>query len=61
MAGMMALYTVLPGDPSIEEGVRSQLNGTTRRYFVAAEEVGTASTRGVCLIYWLLLCIDRAC
>ncbi|GAB4814065.1 hypothetical protein N2152v2_001111 [Parachlorella kessleri] len=45
-AGMMALYHVLPNNATnaIEDGVKAELNGTTRNYYIAAEE---ASMRGL--------------
>ncbi len=48
MAGMMALYTVLPSNASqaVEQAIRAELNGTTRRYYVSAEEVGRLPSGG---------------
>ena len=44
MAGMMLVYDVIPtsaeSHAEIEDSVAQQLDGVTRRHYVAAEEVG---------------------
>lgn len=51
-AGMMALYTVLPGNGSIDEEIYAQLNGTIRHYYVAAEEVMRHAVWVMCRRAW---------